>query len=77
MYAYVKIALDSANETDIYEALKGMPEVKEVHILFGEWDVIAKLELPVPQAKPICQGPLSQPGLGPPSQVHRRHGQCR
>ena len=42
--------MDSANETDIYEALKGMPEVKEVHILFGEWDVIAKLELPVPQA---------------------------
>ena len=50
MYAYVQIALDSANETDIYEALKSMPEVKEVHILFGEWDVIAKLELPAPQA---------------------------
>lgn len=50
MYAYVQIALDSASETDIYEALKGMPEVKEAHILFGEWDVIAKIELPAPEA---------------------------
>ena len=50
MYAYVQIALDSAKETDTYEALKKMEEVKEVHILFGEWDIIAKLELPAPGA---------------------------
>ena len=50
MHAYVQIALDGARETDIYEALKGLPEVKEVHILFGEWDVIAKLELSAPEA---------------------------
>ena len=50
MHAYVQIGLDSAKETDIYDALKAMREVKEVHILFGEWDVIAKLELPAPEA---------------------------
>ncbi|MEM4264127.1 MAG: Lrp/AsnC ligand binding domain-containing protein [Candidatus Woesearchaeota archaeon] len=50
MHAFVQIALDSAKESDIYDELKAMPEVKEVHILFGEWDLIAKLELPAPEA---------------------------
>jgi len=50
MHAYVQIGLDSAKETDIYDALKAMREVREVHILFGEWDIIAKLELPAPEA---------------------------
>lgn len=50
MHAYVQIALDEAKETDIYEALKVLPEVREVHILFGEWDIIAKLELDAPEA---------------------------
>jgi DNA-binding Lrp family transcriptional regulator len=30
--------------------LKALPEVKDVNILFGEWDIIAKLELEAPQA---------------------------
>lgn len=50
MQAYVQIGLDDAKESDTYEALKALPEVKELHILFGEWDIIAKLELPAPEA---------------------------
>jgi DNA-binding Lrp family transcriptional regulator len=50
MHAYVQIGLDDAKESEIYEALKALPEVKEVHILFGEWDIIAKLELTAPEA---------------------------
>jgi len=50
MLAYVQIALDSAREQNIYETLKSLQHVREVHILFGEWDMIAKLELPSPEA---------------------------
>ena len=50
MQAYVQIGLEESRETDIYDALKALPEVKELHILFGEWDLIAKLELPAAEA---------------------------
>ena len=50
MHAYVQIGLEESKEVDVYEALKALPEVREVHILFGEWDIIAKLELSAPEA---------------------------
>jgi len=50
MLAYVQIALDDAKETDIYNSLKSLPEIKETHILFGEWDIMVKLELQAPEA---------------------------
>ena len=50
MQAFVQIALDGAQESHVFDALKGMRETKEVHILFGEWDMIAKLELASPEA---------------------------
>jgi len=50
MHAYVQIGLEESKEVDVYEALKALPEVREIHILFGEWDIIAKLELPAPEA---------------------------
>ncbi len=49
MQAYVQIALDSAKEQDIYDRLSSLDEIKEVHILFGEWDMIVKLELKDPE----------------------------
>lgn len=49
MFAYVQIALENADETEIKDNLKGFPEVKEVHILFGEWDLMAKLEVESPE----------------------------
>ena len=50
MQAFVQLTLDSAKEENIYQELKKMPEIKEVKILFGEWDIIAKLELESPEA---------------------------
>ena len=46
MLAYVQVSLDEAKEEEIYDQLSSMKEVKEVHILFGEWDMICKIELP-------------------------------
>ena len=49
MQAYVQIALDSAKEREVLDRLAKMGEVREVHILFGEWDMIAKIELKDPE----------------------------
>lgn len=48
MYAYVLIQLDEPNEREIIEEFTTMPEVKEAHILFGEWDLILKIEIETP-----------------------------
>jgi DNA-binding Lrp family transcriptional regulator len=45
MLAYVLISLKKQNTDDVFEKLKGMKEIKDVHMLFGEWDFIAKLEM--------------------------------
>jgi len=50
MHAYVQIALENADENKVKEHLKGFPQVKDVHILFGEWDLMAKLEIESPEA---------------------------
>ncbi|MBN1275729.1 Lrp/AsnC ligand binding domain-containing protein [Candidatus Woesearchaeota archaeon] len=50
MNAYVLIALADCDEQVVLEELQGFPEVKEAHILFGEWDLIAKLEVENPEA---------------------------
>lgn len=48
MIAFILIALSECDETKIMDHLSTMKEVKEVHILFGEWDLIAKLEIQDP-----------------------------
>lgn len=45
MLAYVQISLDESKEEEIFDQLSDMHEVKEVHILFGEWDMMIKIEL--------------------------------
>ena len=49
MLAYVQIALNKRNEQEVYETLVEMSEVKEAHILFGEWDIIALLDMDSPE----------------------------
>ena len=46
MRAYVQISLDSAREKEVQDKLKEMKEVIDVHILFGEWDMMAKIDVP-------------------------------
>ena len=65
MEAYVQISLASANERDLLEQLKAMPEVKNVHILFGEWDMIAKIHMDSAEAlgKFVVEKIRAMPGV--------------
>lgn len=44
MKAFVQVAT-KGNEAKINEHLKSLPEVKEVYMLFGEWDFLALVEI--------------------------------
>ena len=48
MLAYLLIRV-LENENGVMEDLKVMDEVKEVHVLFGEWDILVKLKMPEPE----------------------------
>ena len=65
MHAYVQITLDRAREDDILESLKVMDEVVEAHILFGTWDLIAKIKLNGPEelAGFVIENIRSLPGV--------------
>ncbi len=41
---YILITTKPSKEMVVYNQLKEMPEVEEVHPLFGEYDIIAKLK---------------------------------
>jgi len=45
MLAYVLIALKTCDENKVLDSLKQLPEVEEAHVLFGEWDIIAKVNV--------------------------------
>ncbi len=45
MEAYILISLKTSDEEEVLDRLKENPKVKEAHILFGEWDIIAKLHV--------------------------------
>ena len=49
MLAYLLITVGSGREKDIAETLKNYNEIKQVHILFGEWDIIALVEVDSPE----------------------------
>ena len=48
MLAYLLIRV-LEDEVGVMEDLKSMDEVREVHVLFGEWDLLVKLEMPEPE----------------------------
>lgn len=45
MYAYILLTVVEGKDDDIYDSLSDCDEIKEVHIVFGEWDMIAKIEM--------------------------------
>lgn len=45
MKAFVLISLKECDERNFLEELKKHPEVKHAYVLFGEWDIIAELEM--------------------------------
>ena len=44
--AFVVINTEPGKEHDVYLALQHLPDVAELHPLFGEFDLIAKIEAP-------------------------------
>ncbi len=42
--AIVLINTDIGKEIDVFEKLKQIPEIKEVYITYGTFDIVAKLE---------------------------------
>jgi DNA-binding Lrp family transcriptional regulator len=46
MLAYVLVSLKKQAEQEVYDRLKAMKEIKVVHMLYGEWDFIVKVESP-------------------------------
>ncbi len=45
MKAFVLISLKECDEKQFLEELKAHDEVKNAFVLFGEWDIIAELEM--------------------------------
>ena len=41
---FVLISTVPAKEHDVFSALNGVEEIVEIHPLFGEYDIIAKIE---------------------------------
>ncbi|MFC2134627.1 Lrp/AsnC family transcriptional regulator [Bacteroidota bacterium] len=50
MFAYVLVSLLECDEQEVLDKLLSYKEIKETHILFGEWDLIAKIEAKSPEA---------------------------
>ena len=43
--AYVMVRVDAGKERDVLEKVTKWEEVKEAHIIYGEWDIIIKVEV--------------------------------
>lgn len=43
--AYILLITDSVNTEEIYKKLKSIEEVKEVHMIYGDYDIIFKVEV--------------------------------
>jgi DNA-binding Lrp family transcriptional regulator len=50
MMAYVLISLAECDEQRVLDELLSLKEIQEAHVLFGEWDILAKLEANNPEA---------------------------
>ncbi len=45
MKAFALISLKECNEKEILDRLIDIPEIEEANILFGEWDILAKINI--------------------------------
>jgi DNA-binding Lrp family transcriptional regulator len=43
--AYILLITDSVNTEEIFNKLKSMEQVKEVHIIYGDYDIIFKVKV--------------------------------
>lgn len=63
--AYILITVGTAKEHQIFDALSKMKEVTDVSILYGEWDIIAKVKTDMlEQLDPLVTGKIrTLPGV--------------
>ena len=45
MKAFVLVSLNQCDERKVLEDLKELEEIKTAYILFGEWDILVRVEL--------------------------------
>ncbi len=45
IFAFILLITDSVNTEDIYKKLKKMEQVKEVYMIYGDYDIIFKVEV--------------------------------
>ena len=45
MQAFILLALKECDEKQVLDELKELDQVKHAYVLFGEWDLIAQLEV--------------------------------
>ena len=49
MKAFILVSLLERTERNVLSELKTYPEVKNAYILFGEWDLVAEIEVSNPE----------------------------
>lgn len=45
MQAYILLNSERGKEQDIYDVINDLEEVVNAHIIFGEWDIIARVKI--------------------------------
>ena len=45
MKAFILISLNGSNVRKFINEIKSYPEVRNAHFIFGEWDIIAEVEM--------------------------------
>ena len=45
MQAYILVNTERGKEQEIYESINDLEEVLNAHIIFGEWDIIARVQV--------------------------------
>lgn len=50
MKAFVLIALNGKYEREMLDRLKALEEVRHAYVLFGEWDILAEVDVTNPDA---------------------------
>lgn len=43
MMAYILIATEHGKEEEIFDKISEVKQVESAHVIFGEWDIIAKV----------------------------------
>lgn len=43
--AYIMVRIDAGSERSVLSKIESLSEVKESHIIYGEWDIVMKIEV--------------------------------